>query len=840
LYAVSWELNGFGDPPSADDARLAVKVLPRTEDHILARITLGYLTNDARDIKAVVVAEDSGGKFDANGSGFRAAISGSALVKRSDSASVLLAKSIVQSVTAQGYSPYKVMQAKKTGVDGSVARTFALEPATSYYYEYDARGPGEAGDVSSAPLKIEYETATSGNPASGKLYASKSYIEDFNYDGTSATDFFRFDNKAYIKNGAYMGADFSVGASNRVGISAGSWAALAFGEIKFTVPAGKTAALSFDYSLHSPYSWGYNWGSYTAGTPRVELNGTAVVASPISVSGSGSSADYSWGTATGHYTHGEALGPGAYTLSARTMSGSYSYNTSKYTLSGASAIDNLSVVLLENTPVGNIQSSDAASSASDGFVRHSGSFTTPDPVISYDFPGFAENETFGGNTVFSFLGGTADEWALRNLSIYRTEDGVKVYAVQNVTDTAAQVAQWRPSGVNLALIDERPAGEEEERNALIYKKGELVVYNIGYTDYENDPSGASFWRYTHTPFNDGAHPDAAVIKNLKNEVASIADKTLSASIERFYIDGKYTVEHWQRDSTNRTGDASGFIDYNDFDKYSNTEALTFYIEGGGEAPWVTSVATNPSPVIEGAGYKIVAEVDDLEKDTLTVVIEVYLDGEEVYRYYEDGIEADADGHYPPVVTGIAPGATPGDYTVVVTVSDRDGAGLGSHRFTVLVEGRIEGAVYHTEQWERNRKSYNTKLFGDAYTAASVFADYKDLTAPRKRGVNVFWSGERFMLQAAVGGNPTGVTCQIAGYPAYTTAMSATGTENADGDAVYGGSLWESSMINRWGKASPAELTFIFTANYEGDIVKTHEATVIVDTFEDYWQLHRNF
>jgi hypothetical protein len=36
------------------------------------------------------------------------------------------------------------------------------------------------------------------------------------------------------------------------------------------------------------------------------------------------------------------------------------------------------------------------------------------------------------------------------------------------------------------------------------------------------------------------------------------------------------------------------------------------------------------------------------------------------------------------------------------------------------------------------------------------------------------------------------------------------------------------------------LTFIFTAYYAGDVTKTDEARVIVDTWEDYWQLHRYF
>jgi hypothetical protein len=282
------------------------------------------------------------------------------------------------------------------------------------------------------------------------------------------------------------------------------------------------------------------------------------------------------------------------------------------------------------------------------------------------------------------------------------------------------------------------------------------------------------------------------------------------------------------------------VNYEDFNKYSNTESITFYIEGGGNAPWVTGVKANPDPVKEGNAYKLEIGVDDLEKDDLNVLVEVYFEGKKVYEYYEENIEADEAGNYPKVVTGPAPEAKVGDYTVVVTVWDDTGTGLGNHTFTVVLEGRIKGMVDHTDQWEKNRKTYNTNRFGDAYNKLSVFGTYKTQTAPRKRGTNVFWSGEKFMLEAAVGGDPTKVTCGIVGYPAYATNMTSTGRKNADGDTIYEGSLWKDDMINKWGRNAPVELTFVFTAHYDGGTEKTHEATVIVDTHEDYWQLHRNF
>jgi hypothetical protein len=245
-------------------------------------------------------------------------------------------------------------------------------------------------------------------------------------------------------------------------------------------------------------------------------------------------------------------------------------------------------------------------------------------------------------------------------------------------------------------------------------------------------------------------------------------------------------------------------------------------------------------VKEGNKYKLEIGVDDAEKDDLTVVVEIYLDGKEVHRYYETNVKADASGKYPPVITDFAPEAEAGNYTVVITVSDKDGAGLGSHKFTVLSEGRVEGWVNHTDQWEQNRKKYNLKLFKDETNRVIAYAAYKTLAAPRTRGENVFWSGERFMLKADAAGSPTSVRCRIEGYPSYAAEMTKTGAKNAAGEWIYEGSIWDSSMINKWGRTAPVEFTFIFTAHYADGVTKTHEATVIVDQYEDYWQLHRYF
>ncbi len=425
---------------------------------------------------------------------------------------------------------------------------------------------------------------------------------------------------------------------------------------------------------------------------------------------------------------------------------------------------------------------------------------------------------------------------LQNFKVYTFDDaGNKMYVDNAEFKSQADLNSWKKTNLTASVIADN---DEKEEPSLVYKKGELVSYGISYYDYESDPSKKQYWRYTHTPFNDGAHPDAATVLNEEGNVTSQnPNKVLNQPIQRFYIDGKYTVEHWQEDNTSRGRKAGGNPLY---DKISNVESLTFYIEGGGSAPWITSIKTVPTKVKEGDAFQIQVGVDDAEKDELRLGTEVYKDKKLLYTHRKTGLNA-ANGSYPLTTTGTVPQkAQIGTYEVVCTVRDQTGAGIGTYRFTVLSEGKITGMVYHTENWEENRKTYNLKRFKDECNKETPYADYLKQKAPRKRGTNVFWSGEKFLLQAEVAGSPTKVTCKIEGYPAYSTTMKSTGKKNAANETIYSGSLWDSSMLNKWGRKAPKELTFTFTATYSAGTTKTYTAKIIVDSKEEYWQLHRAF
>ena len=484
-------------------------------------------------------------------------------------------------------------------------------------------------------------------------------------------------------------------------------------------------------------------------------------------------------------------------------------------------------------------------------------------------------------------------------------------------------------GTGNAEIQLKESTKKDEDTPLVYKKGQLVAYNINYSDYENDPSKSGYWIYAQTPYNDGANPDAAIIYDADGNITSICGepvtpgaitidqavsiaktkgtKTLTSPIDRFYSDGKYTVYHWEYDDTSRGSVAGGYPVY---DKTSNTADLTFYIEGSASAPWITGISTSPTKVTENNYFSINIGIDDEEKDILNLTTEVYKDKKLIFTHRKKNIyPIDSNGRnveyggytfvssnyvyttdpanntygyfdgykyvenkffaktgqvvraynittgkvedipvceesvpigYPVTNTGALPDkALAGKYQVVATVRDQTGAGIGTYSFTVISEGKITGYVNHTDKWDANRKKYNLSWFGDEINKAYTYSEYMALSEPRKRGTNVFWSGEKFMLQAAVAGSPIKVTCKMNGYN-YTSTMSNTGNKNSSGDTIYTGSMWDDDMINKWGMEEPEQLTFTFTATYSSGTTKTSTASVIVDNMNPYWRLHRVF
>lgn len=371
--------------------------------------------------------------------------------------------------------------------------------------------------------------------------------------------------------------------------------------------------------------------------------------------------------------------------------------------------------------------------------------------------------------------------------------------------------------VKKILKSEEGTGIDTQSPARNYEKGQPVDYGVLYTDRENDPSKEQFWRYAHIPQSEG--------------VLAEAGRILPAPIPTFQKNGVYTVEHWQTDRTENTA----------YDRTSQKAAMTFSVGTGGHPPKVTGIGTSPVKIKKGDWYQIRAGVWDQDGDQLSLLTEVFLGERKIFSHVKTDLKPDKNGVYPQVSTGtVSLPAAPGAYRVACTVKDQTGSGKGTWEFAVVTKPQVNGWVNHTQQWDQNRKKYNLKRFKDEINRAMTIDAYQKMKPPRKRGTNVFWSGEEFRLNAELSGDPIRVTCGISGTN-YRTTLSDTGKKTATDDRVYTGSLWQESMVNRWGRKQPQQLVFHFTAEYLiGDRREeiSRDVSVIVDSKEDFWQLKR--
>ncbi len=439
---------------------------------------------------------------------------------------------------------------------------------------------------------------------------------------------------------------------------------------------------------------------------------------------------------------------------------------------------------------------------------------------------------FDGSVRLVLCPGVAGDTAIRDLKIYRIEDGERVYAQGTDMSRRSMLQSWTADEAKLSM--EAAAEEEIKEHSRIYKKGESVRYDISYYDYESDPSGASFWRYTHEPLNDGLNP--------------ISGQMLDSSVERFFYDGKYVLEHWQRD---KAGRGSGISDY---DKDSNVCVQSFYVIGKlATAPRIEEIRTVPAPVEEGDSYSVRVRVDDDGKNPLDLVIEIYYEDEAQpfgVKKVND-LEHDGDGVYPAVYLTGLPKAKAGSYQVVAIVSSDMGTGAGEYDFEVKPKRSLLSAVDHTESWDRNRIDYNMANLG--ISGEDVVSDpyeYMNTPLPRLRGKNVFWPGERLVLTAEIGGSPTSVSASLLGYPGASAVLRFKGKagelpelalSEEEQRYIYTGELWDSSMADTLAKDGPGQETVRFTAVYADGEKLVFDVPIIFDIEEGgYWRIHRLF
>lgn len=144
-------------------------------------------------------------------------------------------------------------------------------------------------------------------------------------------------------------------------------------------------------------------------------------------------------------------------------------------------------------------------------------------------------------------------------------------------------------------------------------------------------------------------------------------------------------------------------------------------------------------------------------------------------------------------------------------------------------GGMLAMVQHTSKWDAHRREFNKYYKKNDMNRDLTYSEYVSNGEPRGRGKNVFWSGEKFVLNANPSSRARSVSVSIVNTPYRANLKKANGS--------WKGVISSESMKRLWGQSQPELLRFKFVASgkkyYEEKIVY-----IIMDSTISYWDLHR--
>ncbi|MDQ0195494.1 hypothetical protein [Paenibacillus wynnii] len=154
------------------------------------------------------------------------------------------------------------------------------------------------------------------------------------------------------------------------------------------------------------------------------------------------------------------------------------------------------------------------------------------------------------------------------------------------------------------------------------------------------------------------------------------------------------------------------------------------------------------------------------------------------------------------------------YAVEVEVFDGyEWSSISPRKYFMVNLLTIQGGVKHTTEWNDNRIGYNLKKSGNP---------------DNPRDYNVFWAGERFILQADTTGLPDTVEVTMPG--GYHTQLSAT----SGAKTLWTGELYDPSFEN----LPNGPITFTFTAQNEFNTKVDTVTVTISEEWSEYFRSHR--
>lgn len=154
------------------------------------------------------------------------------------------------------------------------------------------------------------------------------------------------------------------------------------------------------------------------------------------------------------------------------------------------------------------------------------------------------------------------------------------------------------------------------------------------------------------------------------------------------------------------------------------------------------------------------------------------------------------------------------YAVEVEVFDGfDWSTTSPRKYFMVNLLSVKGGVKHTAEWNANRQSYNLKISGDT---------------EQPRGYNIFWAGEKFVLQADATGLPDTIDVTMDG--GFTAQLSPSDSDKT----FWTGELYDPSFEH----LPNGPLTFTFTAKNEYNTKIDKVTVTISENWSQYFRSHR--
>ncbi len=255
-------------------------------------------------------------------------------------------------------------------------------------------------------------------------------------------------------------------------------------------------------------------------------------------------------------------------------------------------------------------------------------------------------------------------------------------------------------------------------------------------------------------------------------------------------------------------------------------------------PTVNIHQIEPNFIYENDQVKAIIQVNDADLDELTVTVSFSKDGQSLTsngypKTYT--VSPNTANQYELLEVPLIDHIELGNYEIHILVDD-DNGGTDTDTYTITPSPlSITGNVDHHPKWNDNRIKYNLAKTG---------------SDNQPRDYNIYWSGERFILSAQTtainSASQVTVTkvsvnivepARISPQP-YRTNLSPM-TPNPTGNG-WSGELWDNTMIYRWGRPDPEDLTFHFIVYYSNGAIKQNDVTVTVDDREAYFKYHRKW